>query len=340
MARKVGDALGLIGALGKKYMERKQYAEAEPLLKRYVEISGDEWAYQELAACYTARGDAQLAKETLDNYLNNTESAGLKHAQVQVQMANKLMSEGRFQDARPYADAAAATWAAFGMICASQCYEGLKDWAQAEQWSRLTSERYSRRNWAYWYTWCKRTGHGDVKAARAVAEAHLAEAAGSPEPEDLPRIGFFYWSIGSPKNARIHGKSLRNDPTPLNGIAIVNLADELDDKDRRDRMLERVAAQFQGKVPRMVTICTMIRVTLASGGNPPLDLVAVDKVLDNMPAKNRVNGDFLVGRVPTQPPSDRSGPQVSQAWCRSWRVAHWLRLLATDALRELDSASK
>ena len=145
---KVGDALGLIGALGKKYMERKQYAEAEPLLKRYVEISGDEWAYQELAACYTARGDARLAKETLDNYLNNTESAGLQHAQVQVQMANKLMSEGRFQDAKPYADAAAATWASFGMVCASQCYEGLKDWAQAEQWSRLTSERYSRRNWA------------------------------------------------------------------------------------------------------------------------------------------------------------------------------------------------
>ena len=93
-AAKVGDALGLIGALGKKYMERKQYAEAEPLLKRYVEISGDEWAYQELAACYTARGDARRAKETLDNYLNNTESAGLQHAQVQVQMANKLMSEG------------------------------------------------------------------------------------------------------------------------------------------------------------------------------------------------------------------------------------------------------
>ena len=75
--------LGLIGALGKKYAELKQYDEAEKYLKRYVELSGDEWAYQELAACYEARGDRDRAKTTLDDYLNKTESAGLKHAQVQ-----------------------------------------------------------------------------------------------------------------------------------------------------------------------------------------------------------------------------------------------------------------
>ena len=338
---KVGDAPGLIGALGKKYMERKQYDQAEPLLKRYVEISGDEWAYQELSACYSARGDARRAKETLDNYLNNTESAGLQHAQVQVEMANKLMSEGRFQEAKPYADAAAATWAAFGMVCASQCYEGLKDWEQAEQWSRLNSERYSRRNWAYWYIWCKRTGHGDVKAARAVADAHLDEVAGSPEPEDLPRIGFFYWSIGSPKKAlEFMEKAYEATPAPLSGIAIVLIADELGDKARRDRMLDQVTAQFQGKVPRMVTICTMIRDTLASGGNPPLDLAEVDKILDRMPAKNRVNGDFLVGRYLL----NRRQPAAARKYlkrCADLGELHiWLRLLATEALRSLDSASK
>ncbi len=338
---KVGDAPGLIGALGKKYMERKQYDLAEPLLKRYVEISGDEWAYQELSACYSARGDSRHAKETLDNYLNNTESAGLQHAQVQVEMANKLMSAGRFQEAKPYADAAAATWASFGMVCASHCYEGLKDWAQAEQWSRLTSERYSRRNWGYWYIWCKRTGRGDVKAARAVAEAHLAEVADSPEPEDLPRIGFYYWSIGSPKKAvEFMEKAYEATPAPLSGIAIVLIADELGDKARRDRMLDQVAAQFQGKVPRMVTICTMIRDTLASGGNPPLDLAAVDKILDRMPAKNRVNGDFLVGRYLL----NRRQPAAARKYlkrCADLGELHiWLRLLATEALRSLDSESK
>ena len=82
--QKVGDAPGLLGALGKKYAELKQYDDAEKCLKRYVELSGDEWAYQELAACYEARGDRNRAKAAIDGYLNNTESAGLKHAQVQV----------------------------------------------------------------------------------------------------------------------------------------------------------------------------------------------------------------------------------------------------------------
>ena len=113
--RKVGDAPGLIGALGKKYAELKQYDEAEKCLKRYVELSGDEWAYQELAACYEAKGDRNSAKTALDSYLTKTESAGLQHAQVQVQIANKLMKEGHWQEAKPYAESAAATWAAFGM---------------------------------------------------------------------------------------------------------------------------------------------------------------------------------------------------------------------------------
>ena len=52
----------------------------------------------------------------------------------------------------------------------------------------------------------------------------------------------------------------------------------------------------------MVTICKMIRDSLADGGKHPLDLAAVDKVLDRMPAKNRVNAEFLVGRYLAQPP--------------------------------------
>ena len=141
---KVGDAPALIGALGKKYIELKQYDEAEKTLKRYVELSGDEWAYQELSACYEARGDHNRAKAALDDYLNKTESAGLKHAQVQVQIATDLMKQGRWKEAQPYAEAAAETWAAFGMDCASQCAEGLKDWDRAELWSRRVSERYPR----------------------------------------------------------------------------------------------------------------------------------------------------------------------------------------------------
>ena len=79
-------------------------------------------------------------------------------------------------------------------------------------------------------------------------------------------------------------------------IAPFLLADELGDKARRDRMLDELCTKFQGQVPGMVTIGRMIRDALAGGGKRPLDLAAVDKVLDRMPAKTRGNADFLVGR--------------------------------------------
>ena len=111
---KVGDAPALLGALGKKYVELKQYDEAEKYLKRYMELSADLWVYQQLAACYEARGDRERWKATLDDYLTKTEAAGLQHAQVQVQLANYLMKQGRWADAKKYAEPAAETWAALG----------------------------------------------------------------------------------------------------------------------------------------------------------------------------------------------------------------------------------
>ena len=337
--QKVGDAPGLLGALGKKYAELKQYDDAEQCLKRYVELSGDEWAYQELAACYEAKGDHNRAQAAIDGYLTKTESAGLEHAQVQVQIANKLMKEGRWEEAKPYAESAAATGSAWGMECASTCAEGLKQWDQAELWIKSISQRYPKNGWARWYIFCKRTGHGDLASARALAEAHLQEIAGQPEIGEITKIGFFYWSAGSRKQAlEFMEKAYQVAPSALNGIARVLLADELDQKDRRDKMLDQVTAQFQGKVPRMVTICKLIRDSLADGGNQLLDLAAVDNVLDQMPAKNRVNADFFVGRyLVNRHRLDAARKYLKR--CGDLGESHvWPQLLAIDALRSADTS--
>jgi tetratricopeptide (TPR) repeat protein len=335
---KVGDAPGLLGALGKKYAELKQYDEAEHCLKRYVELSGDEWAYQELAACYEARGDRDRAKATIGGYLNNTESGGRQqHAQVQAEIANKLMKEGRWQEAKPYAESAADTGAAFGMECASACAEGLKEWDQAELWMKRISERYPKNGWPRWYIFCKRTGHGDLASARALADAHLQEIAGQPETREITKIGFFYWSAGSQTQALEYmDKAYQVTPSTLNGFARVLLADELGQNDRRDRMLDEMTAQFQGKVPRMVSICKLMHDSLAAGRNQPLDLAAVDKVLDQMPAKNRLNADFFVGRfLVNRHRLDAARKYLKR--CGDQDEAHiWPQLLAIDALRSAD----
>ena len=335
---KVGEAPALIAALGRKYAELKDYGEAEKYLRRYMELSPDPWAYRLLADCYMARGESDRWQATLDEFLANTEPAGLEHAKVQVDIANDLMKRGRFADAKKYAEAAAETGAGWAMICASECNEGLKDWEQAELWIRRTAERYPKANGAAWYRFCKRTGHGDIEAARAFAEAHVGPGvADLPDPSRLQQDGFSLWASGSPKqalDALEQAEEIRHDPA--NSIAAFLLADELGDKVRRDRLLEELCTNLQRQVPRMVTIGRMMRDALADGGKGSLDLAAVDKVLGAMPARTRGNADFLVGRFLKNRGQTESARKYLQRAADSSQTHPGLRQIASDSVRAPD----
>ena len=184
---KAGDAPALLLALGEQDAKAKQYDAAIKALARSVELSPDRAAYQALASCYEARGDSDRWKATLDEYLGKTEDAGLDHARVRVQIANDYMSRGQFAEAKPYAEAAAQTWAGWAMLCAANCAEGLGDLDEAELWIRRNTERYPNISWSDWYLFCKRTDHGDVEAARAWTAAYLT-AVGARRP-GRPRGG-------------------------------------------------------------------------------------------------------------------------------------------------------
>ncbi len=271
MAPKVSDAPALLGALGKKYAELKQYDEAEKCLERYMEQSPDRWAYQSLAACYQARGNIDRWKSTLDDFLTKTEVAGLEHARVQVQLANYYMGQKSWEDAKKYAEPAAETWAAWAMTCASQVNEGLKDWERAELWLQRTSERYPNTSWPDWYLFCKRTGHGDVAAARAFVEEYVASVEGRPDLANPEVVAYFYWSAGLQQKAiDIMDKVYAADPSPLYGTNRMLLADELGDKARRDQGLEELCTKLKDKVPKTISICQMIRDSLADGSKHPL----------------------------------------------------------------------
>ncbi|MGC8638930.1 MAG: tetratricopeptide repeat protein [Isosphaeraceae bacterium] len=333
---KVGDAPALLGALARKHVELKQYDEAERELRRYMQLSPDRWAYQALADCYKARGDRDRWKATLDDFLKNVKPSGLQHAQIQVELANDLMRQGRWEEAKKYAEPAAETGAAFGMICASKCSEGLKDWDRAELWIRRASERYPASSWARWYVFCKRTGYGDVKAARDFAEKHLAASAGRPDLGSPESNGFFYWSVGSPKQALDYlERAYKVEPSPLHGIALALVADELNDKARRDRLFNELAVTFQGEVPRMAPLLRMIRESAAEGGKP-LDLQAVDGVLDQMPDRTRATALLLVGRFLL----NRGQPEAARKYlkrCTESSTHPWPQVLALGALQALDS---
>jgi hypothetical protein len=171
----------LLAALGKKYAELKRFDEAQKCLSRYVEQSSDRWAYDSLASCYLAQGNFVRWRSTLEDYLTKTENAGLEHAQVRVKIADKLMEDGHYAEAWPYAEAAAQTWAGWAMTCAQNCAEGLGKWETAEGYARASSERYPGSMWAVWFLFCERTGHGDLAAARASTKEVSAALLESPD---------------------------------------------------------------------------------------------------------------------------------------------------------------
>ena len=113
----VGEAPPLLYPLGKKYSALKQYEKAAKALASYIKQSPDSAAYELLAANFKAVGDRKRWKETLDDFLDKVEDHGLDHARIRVQIANDFMEHQQWAEARPYAEAAAETWAGWAMLC-------------------------------------------------------------------------------------------------------------------------------------------------------------------------------------------------------------------------------
>ena len=155
-------------ALALRRREQKKNDEAVSYLRRWIELSPESDAYLQLADLYKEAGKTSQWLGTLESYLAGADQRP-GAAQVRVTIAEHYMSRKEWRKAKPYADAAAATGVDAAMLCASRCCEGLEDWKNAERWVRLVSERFSPHR-EEWLKWCKRTGKGDLDAAKRTAE--------------------------------------------------------------------------------------------------------------------------------------------------------------------------
>src|SRR5262249_35244557 len=150
--------------------------------------------YRGLANLYKRQGKPEEWKATLDEYLQQGEQ-DLQHARIRVDIAEELMAGKKWKEAQPYAEEAAQTGAAWAMLCANQCYEGLGEWDQAELWVRRTAERYPNNTFA-WFFWCWRTRKGDARAARRMVENYIQRQGGQLSQDDTSHAGVFYTITG------------------------------------------------------------------------------------------------------------------------------------------------
>jgi hypothetical protein len=241
--KKYAGSASVLAALGRKYVELKQSADAERCLRAATRLSPDRPTVQALAGVYKDRGDTAKWQEALDDYLK-TEDTGLAHAQVRVELARHFIKLKQFDKAKPYAESAAQTGAGWAMLCAADVAEGLKDYDGAEKWIRDTAQHYntSRHEWLFW---CARTGKGDLEGARKLAVDWAELARGTRDKNQLLVSAACFSLCDKPGDAYqalqplLSGKGIDRQVA----LTAALLADELGKVKERDDLLARAVAQ-------------------------------------------------------------------------------------------------
>lgn len=162
----------LLRAVAERHIEAERYGDAERCLQASTAISPEPRTFARLAKIRLAAGDESGCLEALHGPLRQPDS-GLDHADACRRIAEFYMRRGRWREAEPYAERAAAAFSAWGLQCAAECREGLGDYDGAEEMIRAISQRYDE-NAEDWYWWCLVTGRGDLAEAGRVAKVAVA----------------------------------------------------------------------------------------------------------------------------------------------------------------------
>ncbi|MCA1686474.1 MAG: hypothetical protein LC745_10975, partial [Planctomycetia bacterium] len=298
-----GESPAVLAALGRRYTAAGQADDARDALQRYVRTSPEYWAYEMLANNYQARGDLKRWRETLDEFLEKGENGGLDHAKVRVEIAQHLMGQRRWAEAKPYAEAAAETWAGWAMDCAGHCNEGLDDFERAEYWFRNESERYAN-SFMEWFDFCKRTGHGNLAAASQLALNFVAESGDNLTENEKSLAVLLFDLANEPGRGVSFLRALVDTPGPGAGTAggrfapwnermfLARFADAVDESQLRDESWSRVEKAGH---PAAASVAAMFRRALASGRAKPIDIKALDEVLSAADPETRSYLTYFAG---------------------------------------------
>lgn len=323
-----GDLPAVQRTLGYEYLSRKRFAEAREWLRRYVQQSPDRAAYEKLAESYEGEGDREGWLAALNDYLEDSEDAGLSHAQVRVQIARYHLAQGRPDLAKPYADEAAGTGAGWAMLCASDVDERLGEWESAEGWARNVSLRYPA-NWDAWYCFCRRTGRGDLDGARKVVQAALRR----PELARPIPAGWFHWIEGDLDKA-MRAMEGADDGSSEPGLTtlLVALYDQAGEAEKRDAAFRRSIEAMKDKAPKTTEVYSILLESMAEGKS--IDPGRIEAILGSMQGEYPDPSRLILGRLLLdRGRKDEAKAQLAPC-ARSPFISDWGRAAAGAWLRE------
>jgi hypothetical protein len=288
----------ILGALGIHFATVGDLAAAERYLKAAAELAPSVENYGRLADFYRAYSKTEQFLATLEKILQLPDY-GLSHSHARQEIAAYFMARKEFTKALPYAEAAAESYSNSSLDTVALCYEGLGRWKEAEDTWKAIAERYPSEGMG-WFFFCKRTGHGDVEAARTVLLDSTKESAAMPRISQQSLLSVYYQAENQFEKSLEIEQSLWNaHHSTKTGLALATLADRLKDAARRDAALKQViedaakpppkelsaVAAAYGEYPSkpLAALAELMVKDLADGGKGQIDLAAADALAARAP---------------------------------------------------------
>ncbi|MCA9166838.1 MAG: hypothetical protein KDB23_04195 [Planctomycetales bacterium] len=152
----------IAGALAAQFERDDDLENAEKYWRIYIDAAPDYEAYAALARLLYRTERQSEAIQLCQEFLKH-EDYGLSHGQMRQLIANTYMNQKDFNQALPFATAAAKeTGAGWAMFTLASCLENLERYDEAAKVLRACDVRYQT---PYHYQFVIRTGRGDLEEA-------------------------------------------------------------------------------------------------------------------------------------------------------------------------------
>ena len=241
--KQAADYPGLAEAFAGHYKKAKQFDRAIPYCEAILKVDPQNLdAYKLLADAYLGKGDEQRWLTTLESALRLPDY-GLDHAQIQSQIAHHFMGKADWKRALPYAQGAAESYSGWGLHCLAECYEGMGDFARAERLILAAAERY-RTGAREWYYFCRRTGRGDLAAARKAVQEYIDDGGAAADTREK-RGGLFTYILLEnqlDKTAAFLRDRYAEEPRSAEALWLALIGDETNNTTMRDEALAKLKA--------------------------------------------------------------------------------------------------
>lgn len=179
-----------------QYVIAKKYAQAIHYYEQAVSQLEESYVYRALADCYLKTGNEKRWLETMESTLHLPDY-GLEHANTQVTIAKKFMTDGDIPRARIYAEAAAECYSQWALSLAGECAMAAGDLPRAQELLKNEAERYGRKDAVPWKLYYKAQIYQipETEAWFRAVSARIETSLNNARHELLEDVfcGFYHW---------------------------------------------------------------------------------------------------------------------------------------------------